>query len=1665
MKTTHGPRTKPRKEPLASGDVAPDSAPDDERDDDIDIRVTRLNLRFVAMLLVGAAVLAVSLLLVHSYQTSRNAEVFRERAHAALEQGEFTKAISLLGKYVGLRPRDIEAQIELGDLLSEHATSAQQLLRAFRTYEGVLAQEPDRHDVRRRHIDVAMRLQRHSDAITHLAELVEPARAAGGTQPSPTDEKTADAGPNGPGSLPDLLILAGDCHYALQKMREATGLYLQGLALAPESIDGYRGLASALHVGSEPLVREDLAGLAPPAFKLDFATAPEPVRQRWSELQSLFPSREDAVAASPKLVENVLARMVELGRPAEKAYLMRARFRIQVLSEADAFSIDARRENRRAQLKAAAEDLDVALRKSSDDPEILLTSAQLALTRADDLREEGEPHGDQVAAARRAAERGMEKAPSDLRFFRLLADVELATENEPRERLQRAEQHLQSALDLVPEIAQETNPREQRGLANLAAEIRWQLADLLITSALLDSPPDEGALKRARQIVDGLEQNNARSPLVAFIAARLTMAERGDQPETWHQVARALHSIRPDLRSRDLIRRADLILGECYQRLANPDARISLYRQALAEDPLWVQGRSELASALAEQNRIDDALREYRLISGLPGVALQMARLIIVRDLSRTGGAEQPPQWEPVLRLLDQGERLAPEDVQFAVVRAQVLTLQKDYDRAQQLLEAALESHPDEPDVWAALVALELRREDREPEQRLRSAEELLARAGGKIGDCVELRLAAADLAIALGAGAVGALKELEESVEELSRDDQRLLLEGLARAHRRIENPKGAREIWYKLATENPHDLRYQLRAAAAAQDSADMEALRELLTRIREVEGAAGANGNVVEASLLINEAKEARATGAALRSSLARPRDLLQRAAQERPSWSAVPELLGHLEIALGNDAVALEHYERAISLGSRSEQVLERVVALLYEQKRYQDADRLLAGMARERPELISGNLARWQAEIAWQQEHFERAISVARDRSHASADPQDVIWRARLLIAWHYKLLAEGRADEAKPLVDEADKLYREAIEADRDSPTIWLAYVVHLARLTEISRAEAVIREAEEHLPDAPVYLAPLTLARCYEAIGNRQRAEEHFRKAAEAAAGETVVQMALADFLARGGDFAAAEREVREIIERPDAPEHDVAAARRQLAYLTGVRPGTDWTQARAALEMLAELQRTGEDETSADLRIKVAILARQKVQPARLQLIDALEELARRGNLKPQEQSQLLAAYLAVNRWPDARRMLERRIASEPANPQHYVDLITGLLQREGVTDSDTIAAENALARLQAIEPGSLRTHIARARLLVAQEQPAQAAELLVAYARNLEGRSTDEILETLQTEQDPEQLIDSVSQHLLLQPDASARRVLMDVRALKNEGKLDEAVSALREYLQARADFSEIVAGETIRYLALLLEEFRQPEAAEEVWRLYTARSSLPQAELLLAYFLARQRKYQEALDLCERSWDAVSADVAAEHHLGVLSSALRHGADVADRIPAVEERLRPLLDDDAASPRMLSVAAAFRDLQGRYDDAERLYWRVLRQNDRDVIALNNLAFMLGLRGQRLAEAEKLIDRAVELAGPVPELLDTRAIVRGARKKSSQAIADLKIAIEHAPSATKYFHLAQVHWTGGNQAAAREALAKAQKLGLNPSDLHPLQQPLYVQMNGRL
>jgi tetratricopeptide (TPR) repeat protein len=216
--------------------------------------------------------------------------------------------------------------------------------------------------------------------------------------------------------------------------------------------------------------------------------------------------------------------------------------------------------------------------------------------------------------------------------------------------------------------------------------------------------------------------------------------------------------------------------------------------------------------------------------------------------------------------------------------------------------------------------------------------------------------------------------------------------------------------------------------------------------------------------------------------------------------------------------------------------------------------------------------------------------------------------------------------------------------------------------------------------------------------------------------------------------------------------------------------------------------------------------------------------------------------------------------------------------------------------------------------------------------------------------------------------------------------------------------------------------------------------------------PEEALLVLDSLRRQKRFAEAYELCEAMWNNCRPEVAGGASVAILRSMTPTDAQVK----RLEEHLRAAIAKSPQSTVLLLHLADLYDMRGRYAEAEALYKQVLQDKEpKNVVALNNLAWLLAHRDGGADEALQHIETAVSGIGRRADLLDTRGLVYLKLGKPDAALADFKEANEDAPTPTRQFHLAKALYEGKNRAAALDVLKKAAEKGVLPQGVHPTEQ----------
>lgn len=221
--------------------------------------------------------------------------------------------------------------------------------------------------------------------------------------------------------------------------------------------------------------------------------------------------------------------------------------------------------------------------------------------------------------------------------------------------------------------------------------------------------------------------------------------------------------------------------------------------------------------------------------------------------------------------------------------------------------------------------------------------------------------------------------------------------------------------------------------------------------------------------------------------------------------------------------------------------------------------------------------------------------------------------------------------------------------------------------------------------------------------------------------------------------------------------------------------------------------------------------------------------------------------------------------------------------------------------------------------------------------------------------------------------------------------------------------------------------------------------------------PEAIVGAAGVLAADGRAADAFDRIERLGRYVPARLRSSAGLAIV----RGSGGVTDR---QAEQVRKWLDDCLAeepdSIPLLLNRAEFLALHREAPAAVAGFEAVLTKDPKNVIALNNLAWLLAADAATADQALGLVARATREGGLTGELLDTRARVQITLRQFDAAERDLAEAISHEPTALRWFHVAVLRMaqTPPKSAEAQKAFTEAKRRGIEEKGVHPADLPVF-------
>src|SRR5438034_2732630 len=216
----------------------------------------RLNVKLLGYALGTTVLFTAATHLLHGYQLRRNASDLVSQASRAEQEGNLDQATEYLARYLGFVPTDNDALARYGLLLDKQATTYKARRRVFEVLQQVLVREPERDDIRRREVHVAMKLERFIAARDHLNLLL---------QTSPAD--------------PELERLFGECEEGNRQYAKAAEWFQKAIGHNPGQIDSYVRRASLLRhrlgdpQAADALMNEMVDEKNPQSFQAHLARA------------------------------------------------------------------------------------------------------------------------------------------------------------------------------------------------------------------------------------------------------------------------------------------------------------------------------------------------------------------------------------------------------------------------------------------------------------------------------------------------------------------------------------------------------------------------------------------------------------------------------------------------------------------------------------------------------------------------------------------------------------------------------------------------------------------------------------------------------------------------------------------------------------------------------------------------------------------------------------------------------------------------------------------------------------------------------------------------------------------------------------------------------------------------------------------------------------------------------------------------------------------------------------------------------------------------------------------------------------------------------------------------------------------------------------------------
>lgn len=655
----------------------------------------------------------------------------------------------------------------------------------------------------------------------------------------------------------------------------------------------------------------------------------------------------------------------------------------------------------------------------------------------------------------------------------------------------------------------------------------------------------------------------------------------------------------------------------------------------------------------------------------------------------------------------------------------------------------------------------------------------------------------------------------------------------------------------------------------------------------------------------------------------------------------------------------------------------------------------------------------------------------------------------------------------------KPAVAELFK----AAELDPKNAKAQLSLAELLAGSSNKDLIEDAYRRAAAVSGAAPDDADALTILALTELrLGQPENAERDTLKALEKAPANLKSSLLLVAIKLGQGDLAGAEQALKQAVaEAPKSAEPLLALAR----FYRGLRRFSeaearfqeavqiDPKNGQALVDLAALEMSTGKKPQAEDLYRKAAALpGRQfKAVHALFLMADnrpdaAIAELKNLYGKDPNDRdlrNVLVRTYLTTNKIQDATNLLTTVLAKNSKD-------VDALMQRAAIriNEGQFDNAQKDLLPVLNLKPDLGEAHYLLAKVRRGQGNPSgYRAELEEAVRRDPRQLAARLELVTLlvasNTPQAAMELIDQTPQDqrhnlpVLIQRtgvllangrlDEAEKDIAVGLKMGRSPQLLvQDAIAKLqrKDTAAARKSLEEALSRdpENMRALEVLVSTYRaqkQMDAGISKIQEYVAKR--PQSVVLLQYLGSLYMDNGQP----DRARAAFLAAKSADPKATAVDLKLAQLDLVQNRLDEAKATLTPLLAAEGVSSTAQLMLAEVEDRSGNSAAAIANYRKVLANDSKNLMALNNLAYLLSNEMQS-DQAMGYAQQAKELAPGDMAVEDTLGWIYYRKGLYSSAVPHLEAAVAKAPSARRKYHLAMAYLKTGDRQRGATILEQA-------------------------